>query len=139
MQNLRAIILTNQVKRTWPSSLGIPSNAVNILYVCYFLKLPKFNYLAPSRFFFFLQRQLIPDNFCSLLRQFKTCSSHFSFLLHPFSLSLFFLSLFFLGGGVGKASSINLGYKGGQPQIISNEQRGHHIQQELPVNFHHPP
>ena len=64
MQNLRAIILTNQLKTTWPSSNGTPSNAVNILYVCYFLELPKF---LLRLLVFFLQRQLIPDNVCSLL------------------------------------------------------------------------
>ena len=45
MQNLPALIWTNLLKTTWLSSLGIPSNAVIILYnnnVCYFLKLPKF-------------------------------------------------------------------------------------------------
>ena len=43
------------------------SIAVNILYVCYFLKLQKF--LSPSRFFCFVtERQLIPDNVCSLLK-----------------------------------------------------------------------
>ena len=42
----------NLLKTTWLSSLGIPSNAVIILYnnnVCYFLKLPKF---PPSSHFF---------------------------------------------------------------------------------------
>ena len=45
MQNLPALIWTNLLKTTWLSLLGIPSNAVIILYnnnVCYFLKLPKF-------------------------------------------------------------------------------------------------
>ena len=112
MQNLRAIILTNQLKTTWPSSNGTPSNAVNILYVCYFLGLPKF--LLRLLVFFFYNVSLYRTMSVLCLWQFKTCSSHFSFFLHPFSLSLFFLSFFFfLGGGgglgAGKASKINLG------------------------------
>ena len=70
---------------------------------------------------------------------FKMCSSHIFFILSPSPrLSFFFFLFLGLGGGVvEKAISINLGYKGGQPQIISNEQGGHHIQQELHVKFHH--
>ena len=63
MQNLRAIILTNQLKTTWPW----------------------------------------PSVLC--LWQFKTCSSHFSFFLHPFARSglflSFFLCFFFWGWGGG--------------------------------------
>ena len=138
MQNLDAIILTNQLKATWLSSLGIPSNAVNILYVCYFLKLPKF--LSPSRFFFFFFYNISLYQTMSVLYlwPFKTCSSHFFFIVSP-SLILSFFFLFSLGGGgVEKAISINLGYKRGQPQIISNEQGDHHILQGLPVKFNHP-
>ena len=70
---------------------------------------------------------------------FKMCSSHIFFILSPSPrLSFFFFVFLGGGGGVEKAISINLGYKGGQPQIISNEQGGHHIQQELHIKFHHP-
>ena len=116
------------------------SNAVNILYVCYFLKVPKILSRLLSLFFFFTTSAYTGQCTVLCLWQFKTCSSHFSFFLHPFSLSLFFLSfvLFFFWGWGGLRKS-TLGYKGGQPQIISNEQGGQHIQQELSVNFHHPP
>ena len=53
------------------------------------------------------------------LWQFKTSSSHFSYFLHPFSLSLFFLSFFGGGGGGGggggKAISINWDTRGPTP------------------------
>ena len=57
-----------------------------------------------------------------------------SFSVFSFSFSFY---LFFFGGGV---ISIILGYKGGgAPEKISDEERGHHILQELPFKSHQPP
>ena len=82
-----------------------------------FFEAPKVQLSRAFSFFFFLQHQLIPDNLCSLLRQFKTCSSHFLFLLHPFSLSLFFLSLFFFGGeGWGRLPQLIWDTRGANPK-----------------------
>lgn len=41
--------------------------------------------------------------------------------------------------GRGRVISTNLGYKGGCPQSISYEERGHHILQELPAESQIPP
>ena len=116
MQNLRAIILTNQVKTTWPSSLGIPSNAVNILYVCYFLKLPKFNYLAPSRFFFFYNVSLYRTISVLCYGNSKRVAVifHFFFILSP-SLSSFFLC-FFGGEGWGRLPQLIWDTRGANPK-----------------------
>ena len=52
-----------------------------------------------------------------------------------------FLFFFSFGGGGGGVNSIILGYKGGggAPDKISDEERGHHILQELPFKSHQPP
>ena len=117
MQNLHAIILTNQLKAIWPSSLGVPSNAVNILYknnyICYFLKLPK----LLSQICFFLKSNTFLCN-VSLYRQclfsaynrskrlfnLRSVSHFFSIFSLSFLLNFLFVSL----GGV---ISINFEYK----------------------------
>ena len=121
--HLHAIILTNQVKTSWPYSLGIPSNAVNILYknnkvfcCCWsfqsFSQSWKQNSFATTAYtdnvFFFAyghSKRLICVRFVFF---------HFFYILCLLSLS-------FLGGGV---ISINLGYKGGPPKQISNDEAG---------------
>ena len=107
-------------------------------FVCLLLfEAPKVS-LAFSFFFFFYNISLYQTMSVLYLWPFKTCSSYFFFIVSP-SLILSFFFLFSLGGGgVEKAISINLGYKGGQPQIISNEQGDHHILQGLPIKFNHP-
>ena len=91
------------------------SNAVNIFYVSYFLKVPKIlsRLLSLSlSLSFFLLRQLIPDNVrFSAYGNSKRVAVIFHFFLHPFSLSLFFLSFFFWGGGRGE--EVYLGIQGG--------------------------
>ena len=101
-------VLTNQLKTTWPSSLGIPSNVVNILYknnyVCYFLKLPK----SLLRFSFFnktpLHRQL------KLYRQclFSTYMAiQKVYLIYVLSIGSFFLHPFFWRRGGGEECHLN--------------------------------
>ena len=97
--HLHAIILTNQVKTSWPYSLGIPSNAVNILYknnsLFFVVEASKLS----LRVFVLenktpLQRQLIQTMFFFCLWPFKT--SHlrsvclFPFFLHPLCLVFVF-------------------------------------------------
>ena len=117
MQNVPALTWTNLLK-----SLGIPSNAVNILYnnnVCYFLKLPKFP--PPPAVLIFLESvsfamSAYTDNIRSLLMAIQNIylicvllliqfSSSFlmslflSFVLFIFCFFYFFYYFFFLGGG----------------------------------------
>ena len=71
--------------------------------------------------------------------------SWFNFFLRPFFFGFlifvfFFSFLFFFFFGGGGVISIILGYKGrGAPEKISDEERGHHILQELPFKSHQPP
>ena len=91
-------------------------------------------------FFCFFNVSLYQTMSILCLWPFKMCRSHIFFILSPSPRLSFFFFVFlgWGGGGVEKAISINLGYKGGQPQIISHEQGSHHIQQELHIKFHHP-
>ena len=92
-------------------------------------------------FFCFFNVSLYQTRSVLCLWPFKMCSSHFFFILSPSLRLSFFLFFLFSWGGGGEGwrrlSQLIWYTRGGQPQIISYEQGGHHIQQELPIKFHH--
>ena len=139
------IILTNQLKTIWPSSLGIPSNAVNILYknnyICYFLKLPKFLSRISFLFFFKATKSLsmwaYTDNVRSLLITVQNIYLIYVLLLIFFLyLFSFFLSEFFICFfGRGHLSQFGILVEGPTPKFLI-KRMGYITQLELHIKFH---
>ena len=120
--NMHTIIL----QTTWRSSLGIPSNTVNMHMKTKFSSFWSFPRGSHSS----------KQTLCNVNYTDYAWSLFMVFDL----IFILILMLIFLGGSGGRGGHLNYcGIQVGPSKKISDEEEGHHILQELPVKAHQPP